>query len=205
MGNRSSLPEPLAVTLKVTGILETLGIDYMIGGSLASTLYGEVRTTMDSDILAGMREEHMASFVEALQGEFFMDVEMIADAVRRNASFNIIHRESMFKVDVFIPAASPFNRSQLARARRQTFSDDPPAAASFATAEKPSYPNWSGTAAAARHPNDSGAISPASSKSRQINLTSATCAIGRKTSMWMTSSTAPCTESEHTTRGNKHG
>jgi hypothetical protein len=31
--------EPIEVTLLVTGVFETLGIPYLIGGSLASTLY----------------------------------------------------------------------------------------------------------------------------------------------------------------------
>lgn len=49
---------------------------------------------------------------------------MIADAIQRHSSFNIIHRESVFKVDVFIPHPRPFLQSQLARAQRQTFTVD---------------------------------------------------------------------------------
>ncbi len=50
--------EPIEVTLKVTSILEELGIPYLIGGSLASTLYGMVRTTQDSDVIAEMQSKH---------------------------------------------------------------------------------------------------------------------------------------------------
>ncbi len=127
--------EPIEVTIKVTDILEKLGVPYLIGGSLASTLYGMVRTTQDSDIIAEMRSEHIQPFIAALQNEFFVDEEMIADAVRRNASFNIIHRETMFKVDVFIPRPRPFQKSQLARAQKQTFDLDPRVSANFASAE----------------------------------------------------------------------
>ncbi len=59
--------EPVEVTLKVTGVLEKLGVPYLIGGSLASTLYGMVRTTQDSDIITEMRAEHIQPFVAALQ------------------------------------------------------------------------------------------------------------------------------------------
>ena len=62
--------EPIEVTLKVTQVLESLGISYLIGGSLASTLYGMVRTTQDSDIVAEMQIEHLQPFVSALEGEF---------------------------------------------------------------------------------------------------------------------------------------
>ena len=46
------LLEPIVVTAKVTSVLEKLAIPYFIGGSLASTLYGMVRATQDSDIIA---------------------------------------------------------------------------------------------------------------------------------------------------------
>lgn len=127
--------EPIEVTLKVTAVLESLGIPYIIGGSLASTLYGMVRTTQDSDIITEMRLEHVQPFVAALENEFFMDVEMIADSIRHHSSFNIIHRESMFKVDVFNPDPRPFQRSQLTRAQRQTFEFETTLGANFASPE----------------------------------------------------------------------
>lgn len=135
MGNPAMQNEPLEVTLKVTGILEKLGVPYLIGGSLASTLYGMVRTTQDSDIVAEMRLEHLAPFAAALKDEFYLDDEMIAEAIRRHSSFNIIHRETMFKVDVFIPRPRPFLQSQLARAQKQTFTFETEVSAKFASPE----------------------------------------------------------------------
>lgn len=108
---------------------------YVIGGSLASTLYGMVRTTQDSDIVAKMRPEHILTFVEALQDEFFIDEEMIAESIQRNSSFNIIHRDTMFKVDVFIPKPRPFLQSQLARAQRQSFTLESEMSANFTSPE----------------------------------------------------------------------
>jgi hypothetical protein len=96
--------EPIEVTLKVTSVLESLGVRYLIGGSLASTLYGMVRSTQDSDIICEMRTEH-------------------------------IHRDTMFKVDVFVPSPRPFQRSQIARAHRETFELEPKISANFASAE----------------------------------------------------------------------
>jgi hypothetical protein len=127
--------EPVEVTLKVTEVFETLGVPYLIAGSLASTLYGMVRTTQDSDIVAEMRLEHLQPFVTALQDEFYVDEEMIAESIRHNSSFNIIHRETLFKVDVFIPQPRPFLQSQLARAQRQTFTFEKEVSARFASPE----------------------------------------------------------------------
>jgi hypothetical protein len=129
------LNEPIEVTLKVTEFFERLGVPYLIGGSLASTLYGMVRTTQDSDIIAEMRPEHVQPFVTSLQNEFFIDEEMIVESIQRNSSFNIIHRDTMFKVDVFIPRPRPFHRSQLARAQRQTFALGVEMSANFASPE----------------------------------------------------------------------
>jgi len=127
--------EPVEVTLKVTGVLEKLHIPYLIGGSLASTLYGMVRTTQDSDIVTEMQLEHLQPFVEALQAEFYIDAEMIAESIQHNSSFNIIHRDTMFKVDVFIPRPRPFLQAQLARAQKQIFSFEAEVSAKFASPE----------------------------------------------------------------------
>jgi len=127
--------EPVEVTLMVTGVLEKLGVPYLIGGSLASTLYGMVRTTQDSDIITEMHAEHIQPFIAALQNEFFIDEEIIAESIERNSSFNIIHRETMFKVDIFTPRPRPFQQSQLDRAQKQTFRFETEMSANFASAE----------------------------------------------------------------------
>jgi hypothetical protein len=127
--------EPVEVTLKVTGVFEKLAVPYLIGGSLASALYGMVRTTQDSDIIAEMRLEHLQPFVSALQNEFYIDDETIAEAIQHSSSFNIIHRDTMFKVDVFIPRPRPFLQSQLTRAERQIFSLETEISAKFASPE----------------------------------------------------------------------
>lgn len=127
--------EPIEVTLKVTDVLEKLGIPYVIGGSLASTLYGMIRTTQDSDIITEMQPKHVQGFVVSLHEEFFIDEEMIMDSILHNSSFNIIHRDSMFKVDIFIPIQRPFQQSQFTRAQRQTFEFETELSANFASPE----------------------------------------------------------------------
>ena len=127
--------EPIEVTIKVTHVLESLDIPYFIGGSLASTLYGMVRTTQDSDIVAEIRFEHLAPFVSALKDEFYIDEVMIAESIQRQSSFNMIHRKSMFKVDVFIPRPRPFLKSQLANAKNQFFFFESEVSAKFSSPE----------------------------------------------------------------------
>ncbi len=119
------LPEPLAVTLQVVEVLESLGIPYWIGGSLASALHGVARSTLDTDLVADLKPEQVEKFVSKLEPAFFIDIEMILDAILHQGSFNIIHRDSMFKVDVFILKARLFEQAQLQRRTVQTVSMDP--------------------------------------------------------------------------------
>ncbi len=128
-------PDPISITLLVTQVFEDLGIRYLIGGSLASTIYGKVRTTQDAVNVAEMGIEDMLPFLDRLKSDFYLDENMILGAIQHNSSFNIIHRESMFKVDVFIPSMSPFTQSQLERARKQIVAREPDIAAYFASPE----------------------------------------------------------------------
>jgi hypothetical protein len=127
--------EPIQVTMQVISALEKIGIDYVIGGSLASALHGVARATMDSDIVADFREEHIAPFVEALKSTFYVDDEMIRDAIRTHRSFNIIHLQTFFKVDIFVAKEREFDRLQIARRTSYALSSDGSQNAYVASAE----------------------------------------------------------------------
>ena len=107
--------EALQVTLLVTNLLDELGVPYVIGGSMASIIHGMLRTTMDVDIVANIQPEQVASFITSLQDAFYVDEQMIRQAIQRRSSFNLIHLSTMFKVDIFIPKGRPFDQQQLNR------------------------------------------------------------------------------------------
>ena len=117
------LPEPIAVTLLVIDALEQVGALYVIGGSLASTVHGVVRTTLDTDIVADLNLQQARPFADLLAGTFYLGTDSIHDAIRKHSSFNVIHLATMFKVDIFIPKGRPFDRQQLDR--RQPWVADP--------------------------------------------------------------------------------
>jgi hypothetical protein len=52
-------PEPIAVMAIVATLFDRLGIPYVIGGSMASALYGVGRSTLDVDFIADARDEHV--------------------------------------------------------------------------------------------------------------------------------------------------
>lgn len=113
------------VTLLVTQTLERLGIPYAVSGSIASSLHGVMRSTIDVDIVADVRVEHIQPLVAALSSEFYADDAMMRDAIERRASFNLIHYTTAFKVDIFIPKARAFEKMQLERRRQSIIATDP--------------------------------------------------------------------------------
>ena len=129
------LSEPIQVTLKVVATFNRLEIPYLIGGSLASTVHGNVRATMDADLIADIKPEQVLPLVALLEGEFYTDAYMIQDAIQHSSSFNLIHLETMFKVDVFILKQRAFDINQMQRRISQSLGDAPDEQAYFSTAE----------------------------------------------------------------------
>jgi hypothetical protein len=127
--------EPLAITLLVIEAFEKLNIPYLIGGSMASALHGTARSTLDSDLVADLRPDQVPSLVEILEHDYYIDQEMILDAIQHQSSFNVIHLETAFKVDVFIAKTRRFDQIQFKRRSLEVLSNEPERKAYVATAE----------------------------------------------------------------------
>jgi hypothetical protein len=72
-----------------------------------------------------MRLEHINPLVEALSKEFYADDQMMRDAIERQSTFNLIHYETAFKVDIFIQKSRAFDQMQLERRRTSIIATDP--------------------------------------------------------------------------------
>lgn len=129
------LSEQITVIRLVTQALETLGVPYAIGGSFASALHGVMRATMDADLVTDLRLEHTDPLAQALGGVFYADAEMMRDAIRYHSSFNLIHLETAFKVDIFVAKPRPFDRAQLARRQLHLLGEEPDYRAYVTSAE----------------------------------------------------------------------
>src|SRR5438093_2250369 len=66
---------------RVVAVFDALGIDYLVGGSIASSIFGEPRQTVDADLLARILGRHARLLVERLSNEFYIDIDMILSAV----------------------------------------------------------------------------------------------------------------------------
>ena len=117
-------PDIIEIALGVVRIFEALGIEYYIGGSLASSAFGIARSTMDIDIAADIRQGQASVLEERLQTHFYVDREMIERAIREKSSFNIVHLETMFKVDIFVVSDEPYDKQAMARRLRRDLTAD---------------------------------------------------------------------------------
>ena len=117
-------PDPVTLALIIARILERLGVRYCIGGSVASSVYGEIRTTFDVDVVADLGPDDVEALVAAVESDFHVVVETVDRAIRDRSSFNLIHEEMLVKADVFVPPDDPVFREQLERSRRVALRPD---------------------------------------------------------------------------------
>ncbi len=123
------------VMLKVIEALEELNSPYLIGGSYASSAHGIARATMDIDILAAIPGKQADALAVRLQPEFYADVLAIRRAIETKRSFNVIHLDTSFKVDVFVSKNDPFDVKQLERRKLEIVQRDPERSAYVASPE----------------------------------------------------------------------
>lgn len=127
--------ELLAAVRQVVTAFESLGVEYLIGGSVASSVLGEPRQTLDADMVAKLLGKHAEPFVAQLQSDFYADLASIHSAIQTQGCFNLIHLETMTKVDVFVRWRDPFGQSQIARRQKKRIGLSTPLELYFASAE----------------------------------------------------------------------
>lgn len=113
------LIDPISLALDVAKILNELDIPYLVGGSVASSLMGEMRATEDVDMVADLPMEKMMPLIQVLQPRFYVSEDAVRDAIRYKRSFNVIDNESLGKVDIFILKDDPFPQTEFQRRRSQ--------------------------------------------------------------------------------------
>lgn len=88
-------------------------------------LHGIPRATQDIDIIADIGVHHITPLVKALESEFYIDEEMVRESVRLHSCFNIIHIETMFKIDIFVLQNDITSHREMERRKRYVISDQP--------------------------------------------------------------------------------
>lgn len=127
--------ELLVAVARVVAAFDALGVDYLVGGSVASSVFGEPRQTVDADLVARLLGRHAEPLVAQLSGEFYADPAAIVAAIQNQGCFNLIHLSTMTKVDVFVRWRDAFGQSQFARRQKKSVGQAAPLELFFATAE----------------------------------------------------------------------
>jgi len=109
------LSDPLSVVKILTDIFETIKIQYLIGGSLASSLHGIPRATQDVDVVADLKTNQTYKFIESLKTSFFIDEELIKTSIKKRETFNIIDKEYLFKIDIFLQGIDGTSKEEMQR------------------------------------------------------------------------------------------
>jgi len=117
-------PDILAAIKPVVEAFEKLGVLYYIGGSVASSAYGIARATLDVDMVSDLKTQHVHSLVTMLEASYYIDEEMILEAIKNRSSFNLIHLDTMLKVDVFIVKEGLYHKESFKRRRKDTMDED---------------------------------------------------------------------------------
>ena len=127
--------ELLEAVARVVASFEELGVEYRVGGSVASSVFGEPRQTVNAEVIARLLGRHAEPLVARLQSGFYTDLQAIQTAVRTQGCFNLIHLETMTKVDVFVRWRDVFGQSQFARRQKKFVGQSAPLELFFASAE----------------------------------------------------------------------
>lgn len=100
---------------RVLMVLDRLNISYVLGGSLASSLWGVPRSTNDADVMVtpfpGLEEQLVASF----PSDFYLSLSAIREANLKCRSFNIINTSTGFKTDVFVASSRRLDEAAFRR------------------------------------------------------------------------------------------
>lgn len=119
-----SIEKVLVSLFPVIEAFEQLRIDYYVGGSVASLTYGVFRATADVDIIADVHLEDVQPLAQLLKNRYYVDADMIRDAIRHRSEFNLLHLDTMFKVDIFLQKTRPFDLEVRSRVQETTLPQD---------------------------------------------------------------------------------
>jgi hypothetical protein len=127
------IADPSELAQKIASILLPLNIPYVVGGSVASSLLGENRSTQDLDLVIDLESRTAQRLIDAMSGEFYISESAVTEAIAksrtapRESSFNVIYLPSMEKADIFVMSADIFVMSSddpfsaLLMSRRQLY------------------------------------------------------------------------------------
>ena len=106
---------------KICEMMNTLGVPYMLSGSVAMNVYAEPRTTQDIDIIVEMLVEDVPNLIKLLGDGFYFAEDAMYDAIERKSMFNIIDYSSGMKVDFILRNNDFYEQFKFQNRKKATF------------------------------------------------------------------------------------
>jgi hypothetical protein len=113
----------LDIVRDVSKRLDGAGIGYMLTGSIAMNYYAEPRMTRDIDLVVALCPEDTDGIVKLFTGDYYVSREAVASSIAQRSLFNLIHNESIIKVDCIVRKETSFRLEEFARRRRVRLRD----------------------------------------------------------------------------------
>jgi len=108
----------LDIVRDVSTKLDAAGIGYMLTGSMAMNYYAEPRMTRDIDLIVALTPQDASTIVRVFSPEYYVSPEAVEESIRDEWMFNLIHNESVIKVDCIVRKSSPYRREEFERRQR---------------------------------------------------------------------------------------
>jgi len=117
------LKTELDILRDVSEALESAGIAFMVTGSVAMNYYAQPRMTRDIDVVMDLRASDAEKLMKLFSHDYYIDGEAVLSAIRQRTLFNLIHHDSVIKVDGIVRKADPYRQEEFTRKRRVTIGD----------------------------------------------------------------------------------
>lgn len=113
----------LDIVRDVSVKLEQGGIAYMLTGSMAMNYYAQPRMTRDIDLVVALGPQDTDNVVRLFTPDYYVSREAVSSSIAHESLFNLIHQESVIKVDCIIRKGSPYRRAEFERRQRIRIED----------------------------------------------------------------------------------
>jgi hypothetical protein len=108
----------------VSSRLAKLQIPFMLTGSMAMNQYAMPRMTRDIDFVLDMKPSDGSRLVETFEDDYFVQLEAVESALKHRSMFNLIHNETVLKVDCILLKNSDYARTEFQRRKPLAVRDE---------------------------------------------------------------------------------
>lgn len=103
--------------------LDQLGIGYMLTGSMAMNYYAQPRMTRDIDVVIAIGQSDVDRIASLFEAEYYVSKESIRQSIAHESVFNLIHHDSVIKVDFIVRKQSEYRQIEFERRQKVVILD----------------------------------------------------------------------------------